>query len=354
MLITRNVFMASCVLAASVGPAYALDAVYIPMGAEDSIVVVDAARDEIVGRINGVPAVHGLAGTPDGQFLIAGSYQEREPEAGIPPQPPGMAADDHAAHHAPRPRDGTGDGAAVSSVIILRTGDRSIVRRVDVPGAVHHVAAGPQGRLAVVTHPGQDSISAIDLGRFEVVATVPTGRSPNYAAFSPDGSRVFVSNSGNGPISEVDTSRWIVRRNLIVGRGPEHLVLSSDGTTLYVNNVEDGTVSAVETRSGDTANLIEIGDALHGIDLSEDEGTLFVAAMADEQLVAIDLSSGARRTAPLSPAPYHLAAIRGAGKVYVSSAIDPVVWVVDAQTLEVLGQIPVAGRGHQIVQLSSR
>ena len=53
--------------------------VYVPLGGQGKIVVVDAARDEIVDTIHGVTAVHGLAGTPDGRFLIAGSYEEREP-----------------------------------------------------------------------------------------------------------------------------------------------------------------------------------------------------------------------------------------------------------------------------------
>ena len=59
-------------------PALADPLVYVPLGGEDRIVVVDAAKDEIVGTIEGLPAVRGLAGTPDGRFLIAGSYQERE------------------------------------------------------------------------------------------------------------------------------------------------------------------------------------------------------------------------------------------------------------------------------------
>ncbi len=42
--------------------------VYVPLGGEGKIVVVDAAMDEIVDTISGVTAVHGLAGTPDGRL----------------------------------------------------------------------------------------------------------------------------------------------------------------------------------------------------------------------------------------------------------------------------------------------
>ncbi len=52
--------------------------VYVPLGGQGKIVVVDAARDEIVDTISGVTSVHGLARTPDGQSLIAGCFEERE------------------------------------------------------------------------------------------------------------------------------------------------------------------------------------------------------------------------------------------------------------------------------------
>jgi len=51
--------------------------VYLPLGEENEILVVDAATDAEVGRIPGTEAVHGLAGTPDGRLLIAGSLRPR-------------------------------------------------------------------------------------------------------------------------------------------------------------------------------------------------------------------------------------------------------------------------------------
>ena len=60
------------ILALGTQAALAEPLVYVPLGGEGKIVVVDAAKDEIVDTISGVTAVHGLAGTPDGRFLIAG------------------------------------------------------------------------------------------------------------------------------------------------------------------------------------------------------------------------------------------------------------------------------------------
>jgi DNA-binding beta-propeller fold protein YncE len=51
----------------------------------------------------------------------------------------------------------------------------------------------------------------------------------------------------------------------------------------------------------------------------------------------------------LGPSPYHLAAIPGTGKLYVSSAEEPKLWVVDQESLRVLNEIPIRGKGHQMV-----
>jgi len=326
----------------------AANVVYIPLGPAGTILIVDANRDAAIGRIEGVPAVHGLAATPDGRFLIAGSYEERATGEASPPRPQAVGEEEHAAHHAKPPADAKRAAAVVSTVSIISTHDNAVVRRIDVPGAVHHVAASPDGRMAVVTHPNEGTVTAIDLRNYSI-ATIATGSLPNYAVFSPDGRRLFVSNAGNGTVSDINIDRWIVLRNMIVGKGPEHVVLSKDGSRLYVNNVDGGTVSVVATDQGEVVRTFPVGTTLHGIDLSDDGKTLFVAALGDNKLAAIDLASGNSREARLAPAPYHVAVVRGRGRIYVSSANEPIVWVVDPMALTVSGEIKIGGKGHQMV-----
>lgn len=332
-------------------PAAAQNIMYIPLGSKGEVVVIDTEQDAVVGKIGGLPAVHGLAGTPDGHFLIAGSFEERD-VGSAPSKPSGVTEDEHATHHAKPSQAPQDKQPVVSTVSVVRTADQSIIRRIDVPGAVHHVAVSPTDRLAVVTHPNQDGISAIDLESYTVIATIRTGSLPNYAVFSPDGARLYVSNAGDSTVSEIDTKAWRVRRDISVGDWPEHLVLGSKGERLFVNNVEAGTVSEIALDGAKVVKAIPIGSTLHGIDLSDDGRTLFVASLSDDKVVGVDLATGTYRSAFLSPAPYHLAAVRGTGKVYVSSADQPKIWVVDQDNLEVLGEILIGGKGHQMVQVS--
>ncbi len=335
----------------AVQPAAAEEIVYVPLGGAGEVLVIDAADDSIRGRIAGVPESHGLAATPDGKLLIAGSFAEVTPEqATLSPKPAGVSEEDHQAHHqqsgpataAPTEDDG------ISLLTVLQAEDGKVLRRIEVPGAVHHTAVTPDGRYALATHPNGGSLSVVDLATFEIAATVRTGPLPNYAVASPDGARIYVSNAGNNTVSEVDTERWIVRRNFVTGESPEHMVLSRDGARLYVANVDAGTVSEIAVAAGTVTRTFEIGGLLHGLDISEDGGTLFVAAREQNKLVAIALDSGELRAAPLAPEPYHLATVGGTGKIYVSSAGEPKIWVVDQDSLKILNAVPVPSKGHQM------
>jgi len=330
--------------------AYAEPLVYVPLGSDGKILAIDVATDKIVNTIGGVSAVHGLAETPDGKFLVAGSFEEREAGSAAPQKPAKMSAKDHAAHH--KPMAGMDKKAAktdqsISTVSVITTKDNTIIRRIDVPGAVHHVAISPDGKFAVVTQPGEGTITAIDLGTYKVVATVATGAMPNYALFSSANGRVYVSNGGNNTISEIDPATWTVSRNFTTGEGPGHLALSKGNQNIYVANGSDGTVSEIDVKKGISVRTFNIGDSLHGLDLSDDAKTLFVSAMGQDRLVAVDLKTTAKRSFKMT-APYHLATLKGTGKLYVSSADEPDIQVIDQASLTALGTIAIGGKGHQM------
>jgi YVTN family beta-propeller protein len=346
-----SIALAAIFMSATI-PAIAAERVYIPLGSENKIITIDPATDTVVGAIEGVTAVHGLAATPNGKLLIAGSYDER-PLGAAPGKPASVSEEDHAAHHRSSAKSVASPEHTVSTVSIIQLPGGDVVRRVDVPGAVHHVAVSPDGRFAVVTHPNEDSITSIDLESFSVVATVKTGSVPNYSTFSRDNRRLYVSSAGDDKVAVVETADWKVSRWIPVGKSPEHLVLSADGTMLFVNNVDDGTVSVVSLRSGYKTETFSVGAGLHGIDLSDDGGTLFVAATDDQKVVAMDSDGKVFNSIRTDALPYHVAAVRTFGKVYVSSVDEPKIWVLKQSDLSLTGEIQTGGKGHQMVQVKT-
>lgn len=299
--------------------------VYIPLGSANSVIAVDAANDTITQTYSGVANPHGLVATPDGEYLIAGSLQERPPQKGA------LA------------------GKPNSDLFVVHPAHGHVMATVAVDGWTHHQAITPDGRYVLSTHPTRGGISVLDVNSNQIVKTLTTGPSPNYTLITDDAKKAFVSNSGNGTISEIDLASWEVLRTLEAGPAPEHMVFSRDRSMIYITNPRAGTVSEVSIESGKVTRTFTVGRSVHGLDVGDDGVTLFASSKKDNKLVALNTRSGEARSIELGPAPYHLNTITGTGKVYVSSRNQPSIWVVDQESLSVVGEIALpGGEGHQM------
>ncbi len=344
---------ATAALLLSTAIAAAEPVVFVPEGSANTVLMVNAETGETVQTITGIEAVHGLSGAPGVPFLVAGSYAETDRAAIVElTQPEGVSEDEHVAHHSTAVDEPIGPSdAGISIVSVLDATSGEIMRRIEVPGAVHHTAVSPDGRYAVATHPTGDGISVIDLTSFTLTAYIPTGSMPNYAAFGSEPDVVYVSNTGNGTISEVDLGRGIVRRNMVVGTGPEHIVIDPATAVLYAADADAGDVIELSLSDGTVLRSFAVGGELHAIDLSDDRATLFVAGRGEDKIAAITLADGEIRYAELSPEPYHLTNIPGTGTLFVSSRAEPTIWIIDQATMTARGEFQIEGEGHQMVAL---
>jgi YVTN family beta-propeller protein len=330
--------------------AFAGTEVYIPLGSANAVAVVDAESDKIIAEIPKINASHGVAISHDGKMLLAGSLSER-PIGQALPKPENMSEEEHTAHHSVdkkenKKRDPSYD--TVGTAYLIDAVGRTMLHQIDVPGAVHHTLMMPNGRYGILTHPSRSGISVVDIHERRVIKELPTGLTPNYAVSKRDGSRVYVSNTGNNTISEIDTTSWTVLRDLPAGKTPEHIVLSQDENYLYAVNPTVGTVSRLDLKLAKISKTFTVGGDPHGVDLSDNGRFLIASSKEENKVVAFDLASGKEHSVNLTPAPYHVTAIRGTGKVYVSSRKSPIIWVLDQNTLSLQGKIPIRGEGHEM------
>lgn len=305
--------------------ANAAPTVYIPLGSGNQVIAVDGATDRILASYPAVDNPHGLVATPDGEYLIAGSLVETPLPAG-------------AAHDTPN-----------SKLFLIHPQHGHVMRTVPVAGWSHHQAITPDGRYVLSTHPTRNAVSVLDLVGNKIVQTIAVGVGPNYTLVTRDGKRAYVSNAGDGTISELSIPGWTITRSFAGGPEPEHLTGSRDERLLYAISPKAGTIAEIVVDDGKVKRTFPVGKNAHGLDISDDGKTLFASARGEDKLVAIDIASGRTRTLALAPAPYHLNTIHGAGKVYVSSSKNPVIWVVDQKSLKLVGTIALpAGEGHQM------
>jgi len=299
--------------------------VYIPLGSAIQVIKVDAATDKITATYTGVENPHGLVVTPDGEYVIAGSLQETPLKKG-------------------QPQD-----TLNSKLFFIHPVHGHVMSTIPVSGWSHHQAITSDGKYVLSTHGMKGSVSVVDLDGNKVIKNIKTGPVPNYTLITKDNKRAYVSNSGNNSISEIDLTRWKVIRKMESGPAPEHMAFSGDQKTIFVTNPRAGNVSAVSVATGKITKTFKVGKAAHGLDIGDDGKTLFVSSTKENKLFSINTISGKKKELALSPAPYHLNTIHGAGKVYVSSRNKPIIWVVDQKSLKVVNTIKLpAGEAHQM------
>ena len=343
--------VAIAALVLGIGEGRADPFIAIPTGGEPgSIEIVDAKTGTGVRTIHGFVESHGLAITPDGKTVLVASLAERDDGADVA-KPEGVSAAEHAAHHGGGGSPADRPNPSTVSVVDLKTGET--VRRIDVLGGVHHVAMAPDGRYAALTHPGAGTVSILDLAEHRLSATTRVGEDPNYAVFAPDGEQLFVSVAGEDRIAVIDTSNWQVHETIATGASPEHIAMTGDGSRLLVNLVGEEAVAVLDVGNRDVLALHNLGGALHGIDVTDAGDAVIVSVTGSDEVVRIDLADGSILTAALPPSPYHVTAARGTGKVYVSSAAEPTVSILDQTDLTVIGRIRISGIGHQMVAFAT-
>ena len=213
--------------------------VFLPEGDADSVLHLDDDLG-VVGRIDGLENPHGLAVASSRGLLVIGSLSQTErSDATAPDRPAGMSEAEHEAHHG-----GMAGGPDASSVVTLaRMADHGVAARIEVPGMVHHVEVDSSDRYAVVTHPGLEGVSIVDLQDGSVRGPIRTGPEPEYAVFLPEEDAFMVSNAGDATLSVLDPERGVVLRNLPLDAGPKHLDRAEDGTRAFHLSGESGSDS---------------------------------------------------------------------------------------------------------------
>jgi YVTN family beta-propeller protein len=329
--------------------ASAAPVMYVSTG--DEVAVIDLMSGKVTGRIPELENAHGLAGSQNSEYLVAGSMKPADPNAQSATIKPEAVSDaEHAAHHAP---DTTNKPVSLTSYVsIVHPGHGHVMRRIAVRGLTHHTAVSPDGKYAVAVHPDTGGISVIELERMMVIKELPTGKSANYGIFSRDGRHLYVSNAHSGTVSEIETNGWTVKRTFPVEKEPEHLALSPNGGYLFLATVGDGRVAMVDIKSGAVTKRFAIGKQPHGVAVSGDGKRLFASSQEEGKLVGIDLIDGKQHAIELQPAPYHIEYVGSVNRLYISSRKLPKIWVIDPHSLNITGEIDIgSGTAHQMVVL---
>lgn len=213
----------------------------------NTVSVINAATNALVGSITVETGPIGIALTPDGKFAYVGN-----------------------------------NGSDVVSLI--NTATNTVVSSIAIPsvslGSTNQpigVAVTPNGNYAYVANNGSNSVSVINTTTNKVILSIPLppgSTSPAGIAITPNGQYVYVADMNNnngstpGTVSVIRTSTNTVLASIPVGHAPIGIAVTPDGKFVYVansninnggNGPSVGVVSVISTTTNTVVASIPVG-----------------------------------------------------------------------------------------------
>lgn len=197
---------------------------------------------------------------------------------------------------------------------------------------------------AYVSNEDDGTITVVDIGRLEAVATIEVGKRPRGLVLSRDGKLLYVAVSGMpkcppplpdeecaklprdrqaDAVAVVDTAALKVLRRLGGASDPERVELSHDGRQLFVTDEDDARLTVLDAGRGAVLARIRVGREPEGVRASADGRWVLVTSEEDSSVSIIDAHSlTVRRTVPVGARPRDLAFAPDGRSAYVPGEAD--------------------------------
>ncbi len=188
----------------------------------DSISVIDAATNQVITTLTGIPGPHNLQTAADGKSVWAIS----------------------------------GHSALAVAIDPTTYTVRGVVPTGRDPA---HVILAPDGKTVYVTNSGDDTVTAIDTAAMTVTATIPVGKFPHGLRPSPDGKWVYVANVNDNTLSVIDTATNRKVADIEVGQKPVQVGFSPDGKFVYVSLNGENAVGKVDVGTRKLIGKVQVG-----------------------------------------------------------------------------------------------
>lgn len=220
------------------------------------------------------------------------------------------------------------------------------------------LAVSPDGARAYATNFASSSVSVIDTASKKVVRSVPVGSEPVAVAVSPDSSTAYVANAFSNSVTVIDTQTFTTHTIAIPRSNsgdPSSIAITPDGKRVYVavNNLQPDFGNAVcwivgiDTSSNQVVSSTKVfypmaltvspdGTAIYVIGGLSD--TLYTISTATNQIThSVLLQNGA----PVQPVTGGIAVTPDGTRVFASDGSSPDVFEVDVTANKLVKTISV-------------
>ena len=189
------------------------------------------------------------------------------------------------------------------------------------------------------------TVSVVDTSTNTVVGgPITVGNSPIGVAAHPNGTRVYVGNGSSNTVSVIDTTSETVIATIAVGNFPYGLALDPTGARLYVANAGALSVSVIDTATNSVVATIAgvggPGDSPYSVAVSPSGNFVYAVNRTNTNRIRVakidTVANSVVSMTPVFGVNFNFVTVHGvatASHVYVTSAADNAVYVLDPTTL---------------------
>ena len=293
--------------------------VFVSSEKDNGIVIVDAARAEVVGSQPLCKRPRHMQLTPDRQQLLV------------------ACSDDH-------------------RVVAWDIAGNKVVARLDVGENPEMFDLSPDGRMLYVSNEEDAALTAFDLRTRKKAFEVKVGGEPEGVKVSADGKRVYVTSEVASLVHVVDVAGRKILKNIPVGKRPRRFLLA--GGELWVSNELDGSVSIIRTSDHTVQGSVAFRPqgmrpedvTPVGMVLSPDGKTAYVALGRANHVAVVDVHSRTVKGYVLAGRrAWGLALSRDGKRLYVSNGLSDDMTLVDTATQKATKTLKVGRVPHSVV-----
>jgi YVTN family beta-propeller protein len=179
-----------------------------------------------------------------------------------------------------------------ANVEVISPDTGTIVRRIPVRAAPHHLYPVPGENEAYVSHLSGCGLDVLDLTDDQIIGRIPTGPGPRHLVFSRDGSLAYAADFGGATLTVIDTHANRVVAQIPTGAAPNYAALSGDGRRVFVVNSTGNSVTvadAVEPFA--VIATVPVGGNPFDLEVTPDGATLAVTNAGDNTLTLVDVAT---------------------------------------------------------------
>lgn len=208
------------------------------------------------------------------------------------------------------------------------------------------LAAAAQATPFAYISRGDGAVAVIDVAKHEIVGVIGMGGRPEGVGVNPEGRRAYIANALSDQLHIVDTLAHATIANLAVASGPSAVVLNPAGTRAYVLHPGSSSsqLTIINTETHGIAGTIVFANRAERLEMSADGTRLFVShPLANFVSVVNTGTLGVVATVGANPAPYGMAYDRNLDRLYVVSAGNNTVTVIDAANHTAVSSLALPG-----------